>query len=329
MANIRQIAELAGVSVATVSRALSNPAIVKDGTMARVRAAIEQLDYRPNAVASSLRRQRTDTIIVVVPNIGNPFFSGVIQGIEAVAHDNGYRVLLGETQNDLKRLDQYTELLLTKRADGLILLGSLLPTIVDRQRQAPPIPLVLACEWFEGLNCARVQIDNLAASALATSHLLERGKRRLATITGPLDNMLARDRLEGFRHATKLAGLTIGRQYVVEGDFSISSGYATMKTLLSMKTVPDGVVCANDEMALGALNAIREAGLRIPEDIALIGFDNIRFSEYSCPPLTTIAQPAAEIGEAAMHLMLGALRDSPADFGYTVLPHQLIVRQST
>ena len=332
MTTIRDIANLAGVSIATVSRALTKPELVKPATIALVRAAVEKANYRPNAVASSLRRQRSNNIIVVVPNIHNPFFSSVIQGIENVAHDNGFKILLGETQDDQHRLDLYADMLSTKSADGLILLGSLLPSIVNRALagQLPiPIPLVLACERFDGLTCPSVQIDNVAASELATSHLVAQGHKRVATITGPLHNLLGRDRLDGFRNALRRGKLKAPKAMIVEGDFSIASGYRGMLRLLALEDRPTGVFCASDEMALGALKAIAEAGLRVPQDVALVGFDDIRFAAYSMPSLTTIAQPSLEIGESAMRLMLNLLVHPVAAAEHIILSHQLIVRDSS
>ncbi|HKX77068.1 MAG TPA: LacI family DNA-binding transcriptional regulator [Novosphingobium sp.] len=332
MTNIRDIARLAGVSVATVSRALAKPEVVRPATIKKVKQAITQLGYSPNLVASSLRRQRSDTIIVVVPDIHNPFYSGVVQGIENIAHDNGYKILLGETQNNQERLDHYTAMLTSKGADGLILLGSRLPTIVQdslAEDREPPIPLVLACERFDGLSSPSVEIDNVAASRLATEHLIELGHRRIATISGPKDNPLSGDRLQGYRAALKAAHIRFDRNLVVEGDFSIRSGYAAMTRLMAQDVRPTALFCANDEMAIGAQKAAREAGLKLPADLAMAGFDDIRFAEYAEPPLTTIAQPTVEIGEVAMRLMMGVLNGTAARGARIILPHELIKRASS
>lgn len=332
MATIKDIARVSGVSVATVSRALATPDQLREPTLRKVRDAIQKLNYRPNAAASSLRRQRSDTVIVVVPQISNPFFAGVIKGIENVGHGARLRILLGELQGDQERLDRYAELLLTKQADGMILLGSLLPSIISEEVAAHrplSIPLVLACERFDGLECSSVQVDNVASSTAATTHLLMQGYRRVATITGPLTNTLGRDRLEGHRHALSLAGVKPTDELIVEGDFSLASGYQRMQELLGLAERPDAVFCANDEMAIGALKAIREAGLRVPEDMGIVGFDNIRFAEYSEPPLSTVAQPALAIGEAAMRLMLSAVTEPPSGFEHIVLPNTLVVRESS
>lgn len=330
--NIRDIAKLAGVSVATVSRALTKPEVVRPATIEKVKRTIAALDYSPNAVASSLRRQRSDNIIVVVPNIHNPFYSGIVQGIENIAHDNGYKILLGETQDNQERLDRYTAMIASRGADGLILLGSLLPTVVRESiggGKESPVPLVLACERFDGLLSPSVEIDNVAASRLATEHLLGQGHQRIGTISGPAANTLSVDRLQGYRAALRKSQIRFDRQLVVEGDFSIRSGYQAMLQLLALNPPPSAVVCANDEMAIGAQKAARELGLDMPEDLAVVGFDDIRFAQYAVPPLTTIAQPTIEIGETAMRLMIRVLTSSVAPGERVVLPHELIVREST
>ncbi|MEY2927149.1 MAG: hypothetical protein RL367_1626 [Pseudomonadota bacterium] len=332
MVTIRDIAKSAGVSVATVSRTLSDPGAVRPVKREKVQRIIAEMNYAPNAVARQLRRPRNETIIVIVPEIANPFFSGIVQSIENLAHDLGYRVLIGETQGKQERLDYYADMVLTRMADGLILLGSLLPTTVRVELEkglAPKIPLVLACERFDGLDCPNVVIDNVAAGALAVDHLAARGCRRIATITGPLANTLSQDRLRGYYEALKAAGLPVTWTAVVEGDFSIDSGYGAMQRLLDGPVVPDGVFCANDEMAIGAQMAIRERGLAMPADIALVGFDDLRFGAFASPPLTTIRQPTTQLGETAVKMMDAVLHNRPLEQRIIVLSHTLVERQST
>ncbi len=332
---IRDVARIAKVSVATVSRALASPDTVRAATREKVESAIRKSGYRPNALASRLRRQKSDSIVVVVPSIHNPFFSNVIRGIENLAHLSGYKVLLGESQGNQERLDSYASMLARKEADGLILLGALLPSILKEAEShlSQSIPVVSACEYFEHINLPNVRIDNVAAAAMATEHLLRLGHARIAKITGPMHNPLSKDRLTGFRQAMAQAKTRVDEALVVNGDFSAPSGYAAMKTLLARTDRPTGVFCSNDEMAIGAVRAIKETRLRIPRDISIIGFDDIRFSGYCDPPLTTIYQPQAAIGEMAMQLMIEMLQDEAdlsAETARTIiLPHSLIVRAST
>ena len=267
-----------------------------------------------------------------MPEIANPFFSGIVQSIENVAHDLGYRVLLGETQGKQERLDYYAEMVTSRVADGLILLGSLLPTVVRASMEAGrplPIPLVLACERFDGLDCPNVAIDNVAAARVAVDHLVGAGRRRVATITGPMGNSLCEDRLRGYRRALESAGLDVRPAWVVEGDFSVESGHAAMLGLLDGEERPDAVFCANDEMAIGAQQAIAESGLSVPDDIAVVGFDDLRFGAFASPPLTTIRQPTAELGETAVRMMDATLHKKPLPQQTVVLLHQLVVRRSS
>lgn len=332
VADIRDIAKLAGVSVATVSRAFARPDVVKEVTKAKVHAAADRLGYKPNSLASGFRRQKTENIVVVVPYIQNPFFSGVVQGIENVAHRSGYKVLLGESQDQQIRLDNYAAMLEHKQADGLILLGAHLPTVVRERLSAArpkPVPLVMACEYFAALNAPNVRIDNVAAAALATDHLVGLGHRLIATITGPMDNPLSKDRLKGFKQRMKEARLEPLPELIAPGDFSAHSGYMAAKSLLTARRKPTAIFCANDEMAIGAINAAAEDGWRVPADISIVGFDDIRFSEHCNPPLTTIRQPVIQIGETAMQLMLELFSGNRGARRTVILPHSLVIRAST
>lgn len=329
--NIKEIAELAGVSIATVSRTLSKREMVAPATVERVMRAVKSLNYQPNAIAANLRRKRSGNIIVLIPDFDNPFFSSIIHGIESVAHQKGYNILLGEIGSDSEKVDRYTGVLLGKNADGIILLGSSLPKVVKESISSGndvPIPLVLACERVGGLQCKSVEIDNFAAAAAATDHLIALGHQNIAMIAGPPGNSLTQDRTAGFKAAMSAAGLKCSSGNIVHGDFSIESGHESMKLLLQRTKGVTAVFCANDEMALGALKAIRDAGKSIPDDVSIIGFDDIRFARYASPTLTTIAQPATRIGEVAMRLMIEAIH-SGADVEKVILPHKLIVREST
>jgi LacI family repressor for deo operon, udp, cdd, tsx, nupC, and nupG len=324
MADIRTVAAAAGVSIATVSRVLKTPDVVTKATRDKVLAAVAATGYRPNALASGLRRSKSDNIVVVVPFIQNPFFSGVIQGIEGVAFAEGYQVLLGESQNDQARLDSYAAMLRSKTADGLILLGAALPSQIPDKT-----PLVLACEYFPDHRIPAIRIDNETAAREATAHLIGLGHRRIGKISGPAGNQLSRDRLSGYRSALETAGLAYDENLIAEGQFDVESGHRAMIRLLDLPEPPTAVFSASDEMAIGALKAAREHGRRVPEDLSLIGFDGIRFADFCDPPLTTMVQPNVEIGAAAARMMIGMLRGGEAPAGDIVLPASLLVRQST
>lgn len=327
LANIKDIAKEAGVSIATVSRALTRPEAVRPGTIEKVQRAIERLHYTPNAMASSLRRQRSEIVVVVVPDIHNPFYSGIVQGIGNLAMEEGYQILLGETKNQQARMDRYAAMLQRKQADGLIIIGSMLPTQFEAASKDQTLPMVVACEYFEGLPLPGVRIDNVEAAAEAVAYLVAIGHRRIGTISGPLGNRLGADRLNGYKLGMTRAGLEVDPSLIVTGEFSLLSGTEGMQRLL-LRDRPTAVFCANDEMAIGAIRALSEAGLSVPGDCSIIGFDDIRFAEFATPPLTTISQPNIRIGETAMLMMLEALAGNK-NVRELVLPHRMTVRRST
>jgi len=332
MANIKDIARVAGVSVATVSRALSTPSLVRPATIERIEAAIADLNYEPNHLAAGLRRQRSDNVIVAVPSIYNPFTSAFVEGIENVARANKMRVLLGITEGDPETLNKYTSMIAGKQADGLILLEKNLPDIVLRPPAKSKLPpMVAACEYPPDLDLPRVRTDNHEASALIVGHLAELGHQRIAAITGPLDQFMSKDRLSGYKLGLLRARIEFDEGIVAHGDFSLQSGYDAMVRLLDGGADFTAVACANDEMAMGALSALQQRGISVPDEMSVAGFDDLRFGAFAIPPLTTVHIPTVEIGEAAMRLMLDSLlqqdREGPAR--EVVLPHRLIVRQST
>lgn len=329
---IHDIARYAGVSLATVSRVLREPEKVTAAKRERVREAITHFNYVPNAIAQQLRRPRMRTILAIVPAISNLFFAEALKNIENVAHELGFRVLIGETQRKQDRLDHYVELLTSRMADGLILFGSLLPSVLRGNVSAGaglPFPLVLAEGSIQGPDCPRVKIDNISSGQMAACHLIATGRKKIAMIAGPLHYSVCRDRLTGYRQSLNEAGLETRAEWLVEGNFSMASGYEAMQRLLALEELPDAVFCAGDEMAIGAQAAIRERGLRVPQDIALIGFDDLRFAAYASPPLTTIRQPAAQLGDLAVRLMHGLFNGDNASNRTMVLTHELIVRGST
>jgi LacI family repressor for deo operon, udp, cdd, tsx, nupC, and nupG len=327
VATIKDIADAAGVSVATVSRALAKPELVRPRTLDKISAIVERLEYTPNAMASSLRRKRSDTFLFVVPNLHNPFYAGVIEGVEHIAHGQGKRVLIGETRDQPERLDSYCEMLLTKQADGLLLIGELQSDML--QVEAVRSRVVMACEYSRQCTLPRVRIDNRAAAYEVGSYLLALGHRMIATITGPIDSALGRERLEGYVDALAEWGMTPKPEMIRHGDYTLQCGVQQMQKLLSLHDRPSAIFCANDEMAIGALQALSNAGIRVPHECSVIGFDDIRFAPYASPALTTVAQPKAAIGEAAMGLMLKRLAVTGSQDTEIIVPHDLVVRSSS
>ncbi len=332
MPNISQVAKQAGVSTATVSRVVSgtNGRVSLD-TRARVMRAVEQLGYAPNSAAKNLRTQRSGKILVTVPDISNPFFALILQGIEDAALKAGYAVLIGDTQHDSTREERYAQMLLQKQADGLIFLGHRLAIDAVRRARAGshrPAPIVNGCEFSPRLGVPSVHIDNAKAAREAMDHLYSLGHKRVAVVTGPLLSPLSRDRMRGTMAAAKAARAQ-RHLVVIKGDFSIASGTIAATRLLARNPAPTAIFCFNDEMAIGVMQTARSRGIRVPQDLSVVGFDDIRFARYLDPPLTTITQPMREIGEGCVRLLLEILRGSAGAPESVTLQHQLTVRSST
>src|SRR3954468_14877428 len=309
VANIYEVARRAGVSTATVSRVLSQPDVVSPDTRRKVLQAVELLDYAPNSAAKNLRTLRTGKLLVTVPDISNPFFALILQGIEDAAQRDGYAVLLGDTQHDEAREDRYALMLKRKEADGLIVLGHRLPpeaAALVRATAPRCAPVVNGCEFTPKLGIPSVHIDNAKAAAEAMDHLYRLGHRRIGIITGPLVSPLSRDRLDGAITRAKKAR---GERHVIvmNGDFSVESGAVAAERLLGREEPPTAIFCFNDEMAMGAVETAKRRGLRVPLDVSIVGFDDIRFARCVDPPLTTVAQPMRAIGEGTVRLLLEIL----------------------
>jgi LacI family repressor for deo operon, udp, cdd, tsx, nupC, and nupG len=265
-----------------------------------------------------------------VPDISNPFFSQILQGIEDMAQREGYAVLVGDTQHDLKREEGYASMLKRHEADGLIFLGHRLPKEASSLvRSANPrcAPVVNGCEFSPSLGVPSVHIDNAKAASEAMDHLYRLGHRRIGIITGPLVSPLSRDRLRGAKSCAR-KNRAESDCLVMNGDFSIESGVVGAERLLGRKDAPTAIFCFNDEMAMGVIETAKRRGLRVPVDVSIVGFDDIRFARCMDPPLTTIAQPMRAIGEGTVRLLLEILRGRPAPESVT-LPHTLIIRSST
>lgn len=330
MLTIREVARRAGVSTATVSRVMSGSVLpIAESTRQRVMAAVAALGYTPNSAAKSLRTLQSHKLLVLVPDLSNPFYAQILQGIEEAAQRRGYAVLVGDTQDDIGREEAYALMLRRREADGMIFLGYRLPKgaqtlLADGPTRRPAI--VNGCEFSPKLRVPSVHIDNVAAAREAMEHLYGLGHRRIAVVTGPLDSPLSQDRLHGARSA---AGHTTDDLIVVPGDFSVESGAAAADTVLAEKRRPTAAFCFSDEMAIGFLDAARRRGLRVPGDLSIVGFDDIKFARYLDPPLTTVAQPMREIGEHCVRLLLQVLSGTLTRPVSMTLPHQFTARAST
>lgn len=334
---LQDVAKLAGVSTKTVSRVVNNQGELSAATRERVQAAIEQLGYRPNILARSLVNRRTNTLAVVAWGIDYYGPSQTVVGIENRSDDLGYSLLLNlRTRPDETNMDRVLDTLVDRRVDGIIWavpeVGDNRAWISpDRLQQLPPI-VFLSARPRDGL--MSVSVDNGCGATLATRHLIEQGRRRIAQIAGPMRWWESRERLSGWEATLREHGLPLSSDLVVEGDWSAASGAQGMRTLLARVPDIDAVFVASDQMAMGALGVLHQAGKSIPGDIALVGFDNIPESAFYWPPLTTVYQQLIDVGSLAvekLHEWIESQRKEETGFApqATVLTPELIVRQSS
>ncbi|GGE26198.1 DNA-binding transcriptional regulator CytR [Pullulanibacillus camelliae] len=321
------VAKYANVSTATVSRALQHPESVKEETRQKVLAAITALNYTPNVLARQLRRMETKTILVVVPNIENNVFSQLLSGIDAVANQKGYKVLLGNINHKVDKIYDYLDHFRQRQIDGMIMLISDLSDHI-LQDLANELPLVITPDSSDDAIVPTVVVDNVGSSQRATEHLISLGHRRLAHIAGPLHLSSSKSRLEGYRQALHENGIRFDHELVKAGDFTIQAGFKQMEQLLLMEVPPTAVFCASDEIAMGAIKRIKQHGLKVPEDIAIVGFDNVKFSSIFEPALTTMAQPLEEMGRQSMKVLIDRMNGKTLSKNHFIYSADLIIRES-
>lgn len=326
---IDDVARIAGVSIATVSRCLHTPDVVAPATRARILAAVEQTGYTLNTAAQTLRQRRSNTILVVVPDIGNTFFSEILGGIQHHASAAGLTMLIGDTGREPERERRYISYLLNGRADGALLLSEPLAEWFE-----VPIanahgvrPIVTVSEVGPNHQNPAVFIDNEAASYAAVSHLVERGHRRIAHLTGPHTNILSAHRLRGYQRALQDKGIDLDPKLEFAGDFSMTSGRNAFAAYSILPDKPSALFCANDESAMGFISSANRQGVRVPQDISVVGFDDIHFAQCFIPPLTTVRQPRAEMGAQAVALLLSIMaNETPRS---VELAPEFVLRDST
>ncbi|TMV90651.1 LacI family transcriptional regulator [Thioclava sp. BHET1] len=319
------VARRAGVSTATVSRALTRPDQVNAKTRDMVRKIAQELGFRPNLIGRQLRTQAAHSLLILVQDLENPFYSELIKGAESVCRERQFSVMVGGTDGyeDVETL--YAEQFLGGRVDGLILLTGHLPAGLSASL-ATQSPVVLVSEDNPELDLCAVLIDNPGWATRATAHLIAQGHRRIAHLCGPMTRIISPERREGYRRALATAGIAHDPRLEVPGDFSFESGREAVRQLLSLPEPPTAIFCANDESALGAIRAVQQAGLSVPGDISIIGFDDTKLAQFSDPPLTTVRQPRQQMGAAAADLVIGLIENGPAQRTRLLLDCQLIER---
>ncbi|WP_119067164.1 LacI family DNA-binding transcriptional regulator [Rubrobacter indicoceani] len=298
MTSIKDVAREAGVSVATVSRTFSGAQPVSEKVKERVRDSARKIGYRPNALARSLRVEETMTLGLVVPSIINPFFTNLARAIEDAAWEDGYSIMLGNTDESVEKEARYLELLLEKRVDGIIVSPARAESPA-LQRVVGEVPVVFIDRLADGVEAPVVRASGDRAVRELAGYLIGLGHERLGVISGPADTVSGRERLDAFLTETLSLGVPVPGGRVRIGDFRRESGAQAMRELLALGHPPTAVFVANNSMALGALLELRGRGLRVPEDVSVASFDDVGWFDLLSPPLTAIAQPVREMGVVA------------------------------
>ncbi|MET8708846.1 LacI family DNA-binding transcriptional regulator [Streptomyces californicus] len=326
MAGIKDVAAEAGVSVATVSRVLNGHPSVSQEARTRVLAAVEALDYRPNAVARSLRTAQTRTLGLVISDVLNPYFTELARFVEEEARALGYSVIIGNADERPDLQDHHVRTLIDRRIDGLLVSPADGGTPLLRDVALSGTPMVFVDRWIPGIDVPVVRADGTGAVRDLVAHLHGLGHRRLAIIAGPAATTTGDERVEAFRGALRDHGLALPDAYIGQGDFQAASGRRATEGFLELAEPPEVVFAADNLMALGALDAIRARGLRVPDDIALAAFDDIPWFVHTGPPITAVAQPTADLARAAVRALADRIEGRTPQS--VTLPARLVVRRS-
>lgn len=330
MATIRDVAKQAGVAPITVSRVINNSGYVNEKTRARVEAAVADLGYVPNVLARSLRSRRTGTLGLILTDISNPFWTTVARGVEDAASDAGFNVILCNTDESEVEQDKYLHVLMQKQVDGVLLVPARSAVEPIKFIQSQNTSVVVLDRRIPNSQTDAVRCDSEGGAYQLTRLLLSLGHRRIAMLSGPRGVSTAEDRVAGYRRALAEAGVDVDAAPVCYGEFSLQSGYDMTVQVLARTPRPSALFAGNNFIAIGALRALRDAGLRVPEDLALVGFDDLPADLVVDPFLTVAAQPAYEMGRQATELLLARLSEkAPAAYQEIVLPTEIVVRQSS
>lgn len=325
---MREVAAAADVSTATVSRVLTNASIVSKAARESVLRAIQELNYHPNRVARDLRSGLRKVVGVVIPDLTNPFLTEVVQGVENVLCQAGYSLVLGNSAGLADREQTHLSLLRGEGAAGLIIIPSNDPRANYQSLRSWDIPIVAVDRRPKDLEIDWVSTTNTQGAREATEHLLSHGYQEIGFINGPREVSVAQQRLAGYAAALAAAGIPARESLIIHSDFRQAGGRSSMHGLLRLPQPPRAVLVANNLMTLGVVQAIHEAGRRIPEDIAVFGFDDMPWAMSLRPPLSAVAQPAEEVGRAAAQMLLERLREPRRLVRQLVLPTRLVIRAS-
>jgi len=308
MTNIKDVASRAGVSITTVSHVINKTRYVSDDLIDRVQKAMVDLDYYPNSLASGLRSGRTKTIGLVIPDISNQFFAEISRKIEDKGFEYGYSVILCNTDDDSEKEKNYIDVLIAKQVDGILFISAGDSSSNLRKPKEFYTPIVVVDRDINEINADIVLVDNSNGGYKATKYLIELGHRRIGCISGPSQTTPSAQRISGYKRALEEANLSIDYDLIKLGDYRYPSGEKAMQELLMHAQPPTAIFACNDMMAFGAFRAVYNLGMKIPDDISIIGFDNIPLSQAVYPPLTTIEQPIFELAELVVNLLIEKIK---------------------
>jgi len=330
---IHDIAKKLNIAASTVSRALNNNPTISEPTRKLIEKTAKEMGYRPNIMAANFRTKRTNTIGVVLPLINRHFFSSVISGVEEVAYNRGFAVTISQSNDNFEKEEKIAQTLFSNRVDGLIVSIGMQTKTFDHLRlfSERNVPLVFFDRIVDEIEADKIVVDDYRGGFKATEHLIEQGGTRIAHIGGPLNVKIYQDRLSGFKDAMKKAELPVDESMLIHNSLTRSDGTNAIKKLLQNNTKPDAIFCANDTTALSVIIYLRQKGIKVPDDILIVGFSNEPFSEVVTPSISTIKQPGFEMGRKAADLLIGQIKnkDNPVRFQTFVMPTELIVRESS
>lgn len=330
MATIREVAKKAGVSPITVSRVINNSGYIAPDTRKRVLAAVKKLGYVPNTLARSLRSRHTSVLALILTDVTNPFFTTVVRGVEDAANEAGFNVLLCNTDESVEKQEKYINAILQKQVDGILLVPALDDVGTIRFIRKQSVPLVILDRRIAEANVDTVRCDSEGGAFQIAQLLISLGHRRIGVLSGPARVSTAVDRVSGYRKALREAGIAVDEQLIRYGEFTLESGYEMAKQIMAYEKKPTALFAGNNFIAIGALKALHDLSLRVPEDIAVAGFDDLPVSLIVEPFLTAAAQPAYEMGLQATRLIIDRLKGKETSESKEILlPVELIVRKSS
>ena len=329
MATIKDVAKHASVSTSTVSHVLNKTRFVSEDISERVMTAVTELNYAPSALARSLKVNHTKTFGMLVTTSTNPFFGEVVKGVERRCYEMGYNLILCNTEGDAKRVHSSLDTLLQKRVDGLLLMCTEIENqVLELFSRYQAVPTVVMDWGLIDFPSDKIQDNSHHGGYLATKHLIEQGHTEIGCLTGPLNKLQAQQRLSGFVQAMEESGLEINKEWIASGDFECEGGEAAFNELHSRGKLPSALFVCNDMMAMGVIHAAAQDGTSIPNDLSIIGYDDIHLSKYMTPALSTVHQPKHRLGQAAVDTLLNRLQAPDSDPQVVELEPTLVERSS-